>query len=258
MNEIVKTEEKTSKEINLSTVGVFNSIDSFQNAQRIAKALSTSNIIPENYRGDGNVGNILVALEMANRMNASPISVMQNLDIIQGKPSWASSFVIAMINSCGKFSTLKFEYKDFGEQEICYQTYDKYTKNYSDKKRKIHNKSCRAYAIDLKSNEKVYSPEVTIEMAVKDGWFDKSGSKWKTIPDLMLSYRAATFFGRLYAPEILQGLHTEDENKDIFSDESKSKVETIDIDYDDVLPLDNENTKSDEPIKEQQPQQLDL
>jgi hypothetical protein len=52
-------------------------------------------------------------------------------------------------------------------------------------------------------------------MAKAEGWLTKTGSKWITMPELMLKYRAAAFFGRLYAPEVLMGMQTSEEVIDI-------------------------------------------
>ena len=164
----------------------------FEHAQRIAKLLSSSDLVPNQYKG--NIANTMVALEMAFRMNASPLMVMQNLHIIHGRPSWASSFIIASINSCGKFGTLRFKSDD---------------------------KSCRAVATDRSTGEIIEGPLVTMEMAKQEGWIDKAGSKWKTMPELMLKYRAAAFFGRLYCPEIMMGLYSADETIDIVANQSK-------------------------------------
>jgi hypothetical protein len=60
-----------------------------------------------------------------------------------------------------------------------------------------------------------------MEMAKLEGWLDKPGSKWKTMPELMLKYRAAAFFGRLYAPEIMMGLYSADEVVDIAANNAK-------------------------------------
>jgi hypothetical protein len=54
-----------------------------------------------------------------------------------------------------------------------------------------------------------------MEMAVNEGWYGKNGSKWVTMPDLMLRYRSAAFFGRIYAPELLMGLPSAEETHDI-------------------------------------------
>ena len=52
-------------------------------------------------------------------------------------------------------------------------------------------------------------------MVKAEKWLQKNGSKWQTMPELMFHYRAASFFGRLYAPDILKGMHTIEENLDI-------------------------------------------
>jgi hypothetical protein len=169
-----------------SNITTQNPEEQFDLIQRKAKALAASTVIPKDYQN--NIPNTLVALEMAHRIGASPLMVMQNLHIIHGRPSWSSTFVIAALNSCGRFSAIRFE-DDEG--------------------------SCRAVAIEKETGAVLNGPTVTIEMAKKEGWFQKTGSKWQTMPELMLKYRAASFFGRLYAPEIMMGMHTEFEIQDI-------------------------------------------
>ena len=80
---------------------------SFEVAQREARALASSDLVPTAYKG--NVANTLLAMEVAHRVGASPLAVMQNLHIVQGRPSWSASFLIACVNSCGRFSPLRFE-----------------------------------------------------------------------------------------------------------------------------------------------------
>ena len=166
------------------------SIQSFEDAQRIAGALAKSTLVPKDYQG--NVANTMIALEMAQRVNASPMAVMQNLYIIHGRPSWSSQFTIAALNGCGRFSPLRFVVDGDGDSKTCY-----------------------AWAYDRSDGEKLDGPNVSIAMAKAEGWYQKNGSKWKTMPDLMLRYRAAKFFGNLYAPDIMMGMSTEDEVKDI-------------------------------------------
>lgn len=170
--------------------GVFGSLQAFEDGQRIAKVLAASKLVPDTFKN--NIGDCLIAMEMANRMGANPLAVMQNLYIVHGKPSWSSTFIIAAINQSGRFkTTLMFEESGEGE-----------------------NKSIVAYAIDHDEN-RVESPSVSIKMAKEEGWFQKKGSKWQTMPDLMLRYRAATFFGRLYTPDLLMGLQTQEEIIDV-------------------------------------------
>lgn len=180
----------------------FNSAGSWELAQRIGKAFSASDLVPQVYRG--NVANCIVALEMANRMGASPLMVMQNLYIVHGNPGWSSKFLIACLNQSGKYTALRYEFER------------------DDKGNAI---SCRAWSVERHTNEKLMGAKITLEMAKDEGWSSKSGSKWKTMPEQMLMYRAAAFFIRAYAPEISMGLMTDDELRDsTVIDEPPGKV----------------------------------
>jgi len=172
----------------------FSSGESFELAQRMAVCLASSSMVPAQYKGKENIGNAMIALNMSQRMGTDPLTVMQNLNIIQGKPSWSAEFVIAAINGCGRFSPLRYNMTGEGD-----------------------NRKCTAWAYDLRDNEKLEGSEVSIALAKAEGWFQRKGSKWQTMPDQMLRYRAATFFGRIYAPDLLSGIRPADEVIDIES-----------------------------------------
>lgn len=168
----------------------FASPQAFELAQRQAKLLASSALVPKEYQG--NIANTVIALEMAQRTQSSPLAVMQSMYIVHGKPSWSATFIIACINACGRFSPLRYRMEGEGD-----------------------GLTCRAVAIELATGEELTSPPVSINMAKQEGWYSKTGSKWQTMPELMLRYRAATLFGRLYAADVLMGMHTEDEMRDI-------------------------------------------
>lgn len=184
-------EEKALSLVNEDKQGdIFTNISNFELAQRVATALSKSDLVPVSYKG--NVSNTLIALDIAYRINASPLMVMQNLNIIHGKPSWSSTFLIAAINNSGKFnSALNFEMKGQGETLSCF-----------------------AWTVS-KDGKRLDGPLVTMQMANAEGWVSKSGSKWKTMPELMIRYRAAAFFSRLFCPEITMGMQTTEEVVDV-------------------------------------------
>lgn len=202
----------------------FGSLQSFELMQRTAKLLITSTLVPAAYRANDEkkgpnpnaLANCVVALNMSHRMNADPLMVMQNLYVVEGRPSWSSQWIIAAINGCGRFSPLRFDIKPLGEKSVDYiSTYwenrEKKTKTVTEK---IQDKVCVAWAIEKGTGERIESPPVTIEMAVLEGWYSKNGSKWKTMDEVMLRYRTASFFGKLYAPELLMGLQTVEEIQD--------------------------------------------
>jgi hypothetical protein len=178
----------------------FNSSDGFALAQRVATALSKSTLIPKDYQN--NLPNCLVALNMAQRLDADPLMVMQNLYVVHGRPAWSSQFLIATANKSGKFSPLRYRFTGTkGENDF----------------------GCVCSAVERETGEVLEGTEITIGMAKAEGWHDKSGSKWKTMPEQMLRYRAAAFFVRCYAPELSLGLSTREEVEDIVDGEVVSQ-----------------------------------
>lgn len=206
----------------------------FDQLQRVAKALSASTLVPVQYRAFAEVKeygkvvghepnsaglpNCIVALNMAQRMGADPLMVMQNLYIIEGRPSWSSQFIIAAINSCGRFSPLRFDISEPGKaEEITYTAtvWKNKQKVEEQRKVKVTHQTCRAWVIEKATGERLDGPLVSIQMAIDEGWLTKNGSKWQTMPEIMLRYRCASLFGRLYAPELLMGLQTVEEARDV-------------------------------------------
>jgi hypothetical protein len=232
------TTEQQQQSTALENVSMgFGSLQSFELMQRAAKLLSASTLVPTVFRnqivkkGNSNNGwvetvednpnalpNCVIALNMSARMGADPLMIMQNLYVIEGRPSWSSQFVISAINTCGRYSPLRFDLSEAGEpQEVSYtasEGYGKERKNVT-KKVTVRHQTCVAWAIERETGQRLESPKITIQMAIDEGWLTKNGSKWQTMPELMLRYRAAAFFGRLYSPEILMGLQTAEETHDV-------------------------------------------
>lgn len=198
---------------NTNDGGAFSSIEKFEAAQRMAKVLCASSIVPQSYKD--NLADCVIALEMANRIGANPLAVMQNLYIVHGRPAWSSQFLISCVNASGKFSPLR--YRETGTQGT-----DSW--------------GCVAWAQD-RTGERLESPEVTIGMAKAEGWHGKNGSKWKTMPQLMLRYRAATLFARLFAPELTMGIQCDDEIIDIVAEPARNISPKFDKPASVALPI---------------------
>lgn len=199
-----------SNEIAIATQSqhVFANSQSYEAAKLMAGALSKSTLVPKEYIN--NLPNCLIALEISQRIGASPLQVMQNLYIVHGRPSWSSQFIIASINSCGRFKPLRFEFSgventdDWGcvawtvERDIDLP------------------KNIRTLGQAIEADLPVLkSTKITIKMAKAEGWYSKAGSKWQTMPEQMMQYRTSSFFGRIYAPDILMGMRSEDEVRDM-------------------------------------------
>ena len=176
----------------------------FELAQRQAKCYAASTLVPKDYQG--NLGNCLIAMNMAQRTGMDVLQVMQNLYVVHGRPAWSSQALIATFNTCGRFTPITYRF-----------TGD----------RKDDTWGCVAITTDRSTGEVLEGPEVTIGMAKAEGWHGKNGSKWKTMPELMLRYRAAAFLVRTTAPEVSLGI-TAEEALDIAEPPRRQGVSALD------------------------------
>ena len=180
-------------------MNAYSSSANFEAGIRMAKSLMGANMAPAQYQG--NLSNCLLAMEMASRIGVSVFAVMQNLDIIHGRPGWRGKFLIATLNACGKFSALRFRWEEDGE-----------TTNPLRVLKRSDSFGCRAVAKDLKTGEELVGPLVSWEMVKAEGWNSKNGSKWRTpLAELMFMYRAGSYFVAVYAPEMSLGMGTSEE-----------------------------------------------
>lgn len=172
------------------TGNVWQDKAAFEQTARVAKMLSSSKLVPASYQG--NPQDCFIAVEMAARMNVSPIMIMQNLYVVKGKPSWAGQACMAMINACGKFKNVRHVYTG---------------------QKGTDNRGCYVVAERVSTGETVEGTEVSVAMAKAEGW--TTNPKWKNMTEQMLAYRAASFFARVYCPEALMGLQTVEEVQDV-------------------------------------------
>jgi hypothetical protein len=164
----------------------------FDMLQRQAKMFASSSLVPKEFQG--NIANCAIGIGIAKRLGADPFMVLQNVDIIHGRPSFRATFLIAMVNSSGRFEPLQYR---------------------MDGTEGTGDRSCVAWAKSKDDGTVLDGPKITLAMAKAEGWSTKAGSKWITMPELMLRYRAAAFFARLYAPDITLGMMTAEEAHDL-------------------------------------------
>jgi hypothetical protein len=167
----------------------------------MSQMLSQSTIVPDTYRNRPE--NCFIALDMASRMGMSPIVIMQSLFVIQGRPSWSGQAIASMIRANPTLKNVNLEY--VGERGTA---------------------SWGAYvtAERVSDGRVLKGTTVTLGMAKAEGWLDKKGSKWLTMPEQMLAYRAYAFFGRVHVPELMMGLQTAEEVLDVQSIEDNSDL----------------------------------
>jgi hypothetical protein len=182
------------------TLSMWNDMAQMKSAYKTAQLLSQSTIIPEQYRGKP--GDCLILLDLCARMGLSPISIAQYSQVVKGNFTWKGQACKALVDGCGRYARPS-QYVMVGEPGSmgwgCF---------------------LRAWE---KTGEVVDGPTVTMQMAHDEGWIQKNGSKWKTMPELMLKYRAAAFFARTETPNLLMGFQTADEVQDVKGYEPEEK-----------------------------------
>ena len=192
--QIIKT--KSDADFALTPIG--QQVKQFEMQQRMARMYSESDIVPDTYKGK--VGNCVIAIDMAQRMGANPLMIMQNLYIVHGNPSFSSKFLIACVNASGRYTSLRYEWKGKpGTPEY----------------------GCRCYAYerdDIKKEHRIDGVWIDMKMADGEGWTKKNGSKWQSMPQQMLVYRAAAFWQRAYCPEISMGFISTEEAEEMTED----------------------------------------
>lgn len=187
-----------------SNNSVYSSIQSFESAQRMAASLADCGLVPPSFQGQKGLPDCILAIEIANRMGMSPFQVMQNLNVIHGRPSWSSKFIIALIKGCGRFEG--FDYDETAD-------------------------SCQCYALEKASGNRVTGIKITLDMAKKEGW--TRNAKWSTMPQTMLRWRAASSFGSFHIPDLILGIQSVEENEvieaevSVASEPPESKLEQI-------------------------------
>ena len=204
----------------------------FETMQRVCKMFASSELVPDMYKAsDKNpiekaISNCMIEIEISQRIGASPLMVMQNMVPIYGKPSWSSKFLVATVNTCGRFNPLQYRFTVkgmLGMVEYTDYVWDNATRSKKPVVKQFDGKQimdieCVAYTSAKGSDQVLESSPVSIRLAIQEGWYTKNGSKWQTMTKQMLMYRAASFWTSAYAPELSMGMRTVEEQQDIYTE----------------------------------------
>jgi len=154
-----------------------------------ANALCHSAFFPDTLKGD--LASAVIVYDLSTRMNISVMEVAQSVYIIYGRPSFSTSFLVARLNQSG---LIKGSLRSIVSEDL---------------------QSCRCEAIDTATGETYVGMTVTMQMAHAEGWVSKKGSKWQTMPELMLRKRAQSFFIKEFYPQTMFGTQSSEEMEDV-------------------------------------------
>lgn len=193
-------------------VSIFENPAEFGARVQIAQALSKTQFVPEAFRGKAE--DCLVALDMAARLELNPLAVFSDIYIIDNRASFSSKFLIALVNRSGRFSRIQYAEGVDGTAEVTFSGWGETRGQRKTWKEKVPNHYAQASFTELASGEVYTSPRVDLNFAEKNGWVQKNGSKWQSMPEIMCRYRAASILIKSVCPEIVMGLEWADDLQD--------------------------------------------
>lgn len=161
---------------------------------KMAQTFAKSEFVPKAFVGKP--ANVFVALQIAARAKMDPFMCMQNLYVIAGKPAMEAKMAIALLNASGKTrGPVRYTHEGMGKE-----------------------RKCTATVIDAETGQPISHTLhwATVEMS---GWVAKGGA-WAQDPLLMLKYRAAYQLIRTTYPEVLLGMYTVEEAREVDADDS--------------------------------------
>lgn len=179
----------------------------FRELQDFSKTVCNSSFCPAAFKGKP--ADVLVAIQMGYEVGLKPIQALQNIAVINGKPSIYGDAVLALVQAHPDFEWIKEEYIESIKGFRCII------------KRRGYPETIRDF---------------TQEDAIAAGLWGKQGP-WKNYPKRMLQMRARGFCARDSFADALKGLITAEEASD-YPSKPKTKEKymgTLDASNDQII-----------------------
>lgn len=161
---------------------------SLQEKVEMAKYLAQSGLMPGGLQTPAQV---LVALQMGHELGLSPMISVNNVAVINGRPSLSSSIMDAIVMNRPDYAGRSIEYSGEGDNRACTVTV----------RRKIG------------ENVESFVGYFDMKMAKEAGLHSKDN--WKKYPDRMLKARASGYADRDAFPDALAGMLSQEEAESI-------------------------------------------
>ena len=161
---------------------------SLPEAIEFAKIIADSDLVPKDYRGKW--GNVLVAVQMGTEIGLAPMQAVQNIAVINGRPSVWGDALWALVKAHPLCEWTREVYDELNVTATC--------------------------TVKRRGSEAVVR-SFSIADAEKARLWNKEGP-WQQYPRRMLQMRARAFACRDAMPDALKGLHLAEEQGDIERD----------------------------------------
>lgn len=161
-------------------------VDNYEKLLAVAETFSNSALVPKQYQG--RPGDVLVALQFGNEIGLNTLQSLQNIAVINGRPSLWGDAALALVRGSGKCEDFYEEFEGSG-------------------------KEFKAIAV-AKRDGREHRREFSYEDANRAGYLKKTGP-WTTHPKRMMQMRARAFLLRDVFPDVLAGVALGEEQQDL-------------------------------------------
>lgn len=166
-------------------------------AIQFSDMLANSSMVPKAYQGKPQ--DILVCVQWGYEMGLAPMQALQNIAVINGKPSVYGDTALALVQASPVCEDVQEYFEDEGTPNPV------------------------AVCVAKRKNRSPVTVRFSIEDAKRAGLWGKQGP-WQAYPKRMMQMRARGFALRDAFPDVLKGLITAEEAQD-YPDEAKPAVD---------------------------------
>jgi len=156
----------------------------FEQLERFCTHISSSSMVPKDYISKP--GNVLVAVQMGSELGLKPMQALQNISVINGRPSVWGDALLALVKN----------------HPICESIEETFNED----------KTIATCTVKRKGDSKPVSRQFSMQDAAKAGLLGKDN--WKKYPTRMLQLRARAWALRDVFPDILCGMQVAEEQQD--------------------------------------------
>lgn len=162
-------------------------------AMQFSEMLASSSMVPKAYQGKPN--DVLVCVQWGYEMGLAPMQALQNIAVINGKPSVYGDAMMALVQSSPVCEDIEEYFEGEGTTNPV------------------------AVCVAKRKGRKPVVTKFSVEDAKRAGLWGKGGP-WTAYPKRMLQMRARGFALRDAFPDVLKGMITAEEAQD-YPDEAK-------------------------------------
>lgn len=191
----MKKENSMSETKEIAVRGFMNPV-TVQEGIELAGWIAKSDLAPRDYKDKPQ--NVLIAMQMGFEVGLSPMQAIQNIAVINGRPSIWGDAMLGICQNHRDFESID-ENQSTNEKGVCIV------------KRRGMEPQTRTF---------------TVQDAQKAGLWGKSGP-WQTAPTRMLKLRARAFALRDTFADALRGLQSAEEQRDVV--ETTATVERVEV-----------------------------